>query len=123
MRPFTQQFEVFSPRWGHPDTYTLTMTTSGFTVEIGRNSAVCKMHADRDAEWVEHHYLHPLFAIFKNDNIQAPEAVPKALEWAWRQWQDHCSDEVLRAGLIELFSWVDTTARSKPKSDLWKPYF
>ena len=39
-----------------------------------------------------------------------------ALKLAWRKWRDRgVSEYVVRSGLLELYSWIDQTARGTPK--------
>lgn len=126
MTPFQAAFDVFSPRWGHPDKYTVTFTESEARIVQGTHEAVCKFAGDADPEWVGHraNSENPLIAIFENDGIYPPTLVPSAIEGAWKKWHERkATGEEVKVGLDELFKWIDMTARNKPKDDLWSGLF
>lgn len=118
--------KVYSPRWGHDDTYTITLTRNKLSIYLDTRGAECVLDQDGQAEWQGYRSAssHPLLAILANDSIYAPAVVPEALEWALGKWCRHEADRVeISAAIEELFSWVSFTARQKPASDFWKEYF
>ena len=126
MRDFSTSFDVYSPRWGHPDRYSITFSSEQMQINQGSFSAICVLNENGDPEWsgYENGIGNPLMNIFSNDSIYAPEIVPFALECAWEKWRNGSVEESeLQNGLEELFSWIDQTAISKPSSKLWNGAF
>jgi hypothetical protein len=122
MHQLEESYPVFSPRWGHPDRYYIVINQDALRVSRGVFSATCMQGDNGDAVLSGYNDTadNPLLNVFRNDSIYAPEIVPFALELAWRKWRDGAvSEYVLRSGLLELFSWIDQTARGTPKEDLW----
>jgi len=75
--------EVWTPRWGHTDTYSVKMTDSEMVVSQGMHNARCTLGNNGDPQWDgENQYRHPLFGMFNNEKIYPPEILPRALEWA-----------------------------------------
>jgi len=80
--------EVWTPRWGHTDTYSVKMTDSEMVVSQGMHNARCTLGNNGDPQWDgENQYRHPLFGMFNNEKIYPPEILPRALEWALCQRQ------------------------------------
>jgi hypothetical protein len=125
MATFQCEADVYSPRWGHPDRYTITMTPTEMTIKQGMNSAVCKVSPNADPVWTGYGSGgNPLMNVFSNDQIYAPEIVPFALENAYKDWLNNNTNATdLEQGLKDLFAWVDLTARNKPKSKVWQHFF
>ncbi len=127
MEDFQAIFEVYSPRWGHADRYQVTFTQEQMRIGQGVNAAICRQLPDHDPVWSGYGNGlsdNSLMRMFSNDQIYAPKIVPFALEWAWKQWRDNgCAEEEILAGLQELFTWIDQTARSKPKGKFWQTAF
>lgn len=122
----TLTVEVFSPRWGHTDPYSITLTSSKLSIHTHMRSAECSRDEDRKYIWEGYNDQmgNPLMQIFSNDSIYAPEIVPRALEWAIDQWRDKSmTREQVVDGLREMFEWIDQTARGKPSGALWEPFF
>jgi hypothetical protein len=102
------------------------MNHEEMTVSQSNFSATCRRGDNGDPEWSGYNQQigNPLMNIFRNDMIHAPTIVTFALEWAWRRWKDGAATEdQLQAGLEELFSWIDETARGKPARTLWQGAF
>ncbi len=124
MEKFSASFEVYSPRWGHTDSYFVSFSHDRMVVSQNKE-AVCTLGEGGDAEWSGYGEGrgNPLMNIFSNDMIFAPSIVPFALEWAWEKWRTGRDNETTRNGLAELFAWIDETARGKPKSEFWEGAF
>ena len=45
------EVRVYSPRWGHEDTYTISMTRNWMKVEHHPRSATCKWVENKDPVW------------------------------------------------------------------------
>lgn len=122
---FSTVVEVMSPRWGHPDRYSIHFKPDGISVSCQGNQlrATAKL-VDGELEWTgPRGPKNPLLNMFENDGIYAPAVVPEALEYAWKAWQNgEVTQDELESGLQELFGWVDLMARNKPRG-MWKYYF
>ena len=116
--------EVWTPRWGHTDTYSVKMTDSEMVVSQGMYNARCTLGNNGDPQWDgENQYRHPLFGMFNNEKIYPPEILPRALEWAWGDVTNGTPEPDSIAGREELFAWVDSTSRAKPTGPLWQGKF
>jgi len=121
---FSFNGEIFSPRWGHTDRYTVIFTPTEITIKAGMKEAVCKIDDRGNLEWSGYSTTEPLFSIFKNDSILAPEVTVRAIEYAFEDWlEGHYSDADLKEGLTDLFAWINATTRSKPTSKIWESKF
>lgn len=126
MDSYAGSFDVFSPRWGHPDRYTVSMSGNEMIVSNGNFSATCKAAADGGNAWTGYNAStgNPLMNMFANDMIHAPAIVAYAIELAWKKWRASAvTDAEFREGMVELFAWIDATSRGKPRSALWQGAF
>ncbi len=126
-RKFEMSAQVYSPRWGRADTYIIVFDPERIHIDNSNGkTATCTFPDVADPEWTGHNsgIGNPLMMVFSNDSIYAPRVVPMALESAWKRWHGgESTDEEVRAGVAELFAWIDQTARSKPSSDFWVGVF
>ncbi len=117
---------VYSPRWGHPDHYSVVMTRSRLTITLNTKTAECVLQPEGNVTWSGHRARlnNPVLQIMSDDAIYAPAILPDALEWLLGQWGQGVADRAsVTTALKDLFSWVDHTARGKPASELWRQYF
>jgi len=77
MSEFSAHFEVFSPKWGHTDPYSVKFTAEEMHIYQSNFSAVCKLAENGDPEWTGYRAGtgNPLMKIFSNNSIYAPEIV------------------------------------------------
>ena len=116
------EVNVYSPRWGHDDVYTITMSRDSMQVEHHPRSAVCESVGNRDPVWTSTDGS--LFGIFRNDSINAPENFLDALEYAWIDWRaGELDNSRVTSEIHELFDWLNTVTKAKPDSDYWKGKF
>ena len=121
MDDYTFSSDVWTPRWGHTDNYSVRMTDVEMTVQQGVFTATCAIGAKGDPVWSGGRGSgHALVGMFSADHIYVSEVVARALSWAWEQFRDGTAKDVLDEGLNELFAWVDTTSRATPKTQLWQ---
>lgn len=123
---FTAEFQVYSPRWKHPDPYIVIFTQEGATVRQCTRSATCRVDSNDELIWNGNYDEKgtPLLDMFQEDWIYPPVVVPLAIAAAWRRWRRSFVDEqTLYEGLKELFSWIDETARRTPSGTLWEGVF
>jgi len=124
-RRYDATFDLYSPRWGHTDRYHVRMVPNELSVSL-HQAAICRLNDNGDPEWEGHieGTENPLMNIFHNDQIFAPSIIPEALEWALQDWTEGVvTKEELHEGLVELFSWIDSTSRGKPNGPFWQGKF
>jgi hypothetical protein len=97
-------FTVTSRRWGHPDTYRVKRTATGWDVQhisVGGP-------AGKDG--------HPgLFACLGQDFVNYPSGLRDAMETLWEYAEEAgLSDEQLQECLDQLAAWVTTCETSRP---------
>ncbi len=118
----SMEVNVYSPRWGHDDTYTITMSQDRMEIKHHPRSAICKWVENKVPVWKSTD--RSLFNIFRNDSIYAPENFLRALEYAWIDWRsDELDDSRVNAEIQELFDWLNTVTKAKPETDYWKGKF
>lgn len=89
-------------------------------------SASCTFSDSGDPIWTGYREAigNPLINVLEEDSIYAPSVVPSALMRAWAKWsQQAASEDEVKDGLTELFSWISDTARATPKGNLWQGEF
>jgi hypothetical protein len=128
IEPVAVTVTVKSPRWTHPDPYTVIFHATGINITgPGANKCFCRFPADSDPVWTGDRAAerkNPLMATFANDAIYVSGVVVTALEGGWQRWRDgdvSAADAI--TGLKELFAWIDQTARSKPTGELFYSVF
>jgi len=111
---------IYSPRWGHDDTYRITLEQDRLSIDMQARHCEANYRENLDPEWSGE----PLFHIFRNDSIYAPEVFQRCLEWAWLEWRNgNISDDDIVGEMEQLAEWLNTTTRAKPNSDFWRIYF
>lgn len=116
----TFQASIFSPRWGHDDTYTLDLTNDKMTISDMSWHCDCIWQEGRDPTWSND----SLDSHLRNDSIYAPRILPDLLEHLWKSWRDcRLNDQQTQLELDEIIGWLNATSRAKPKSVFWAEYF
>lgn len=116
----TVELQIYSPRWGHDDTYEVTLTRDALVIALGPRSATCTWRDNLDPEWGEE----SLEDILRNDSIYPPSIFPRLLEHAWRSWRDgDLDDAAVDTALKALADWLNGITRTKPDSGFWRKYF
>lgn len=126
MTNYSGSFDVYSPRWGHTDRYSLSFTSQGIEIKGNNFSATCSFPQGSDPVWSGYNEVtgNPLMNMFHNDSIYVSDVVVTALESAWQKWNDNTTTLAeLQTGLDELFSWISETSEAKPHSQLWQGVF
>jgi hypothetical protein len=114
------ELRIFSPRWGHDDTYKVTLTRESMTVTLMPRSATCVWRENRDPEWVGE----SLETILKNDMIYPPSILSRLFEYVWRSWRNGDIDNAgVARELPALAAWLNEITRTKPDSEFWRRYF
>lgn len=103
------EFVVYTPRWGHDDTYSLTRTEDGWHFNFGGRKGPCDKRGRP--------YL---YECFQNDSINYPSGFEWRLMWLWDQAKEKgLSREDVQARLEELSQWLRDVEESRPKDDFW----
>ncbi|WP_345687607.1 hypothetical protein [Novipirellula caenicola] len=121
----SSSFQIFSPRWGHEDAYSVRLTKSSFEVSLNTKHAKCEFDPCGEVVWTGHAegVENPMLNIMSDDFIYPPTVVPEAIEWLLREYRDgKISDDDAKVALSDLFSWIDETARAKP-TGVWTSYW
>ncbi|MDQ3193870.1 MAG: hypothetical protein M3P82_02595 [Bacteroidota bacterium] len=112
--------EIFSPRWGHNDTYTIELSREEMKITMGARSTTCKFVENRDPKWEEK----KLFTILSNDGITPPQKLEDLFEFVWMAWRNgELSDEDVNKELQRVAEWINVITKAKPKSEFWSVYF
>lgn len=123
-------FEVnlFSPRWGHEDSYKIELSRKQMIVKLGIKTATCSWVVEgRNPEWSG--YLNskrnPLEDILRNDSIFPPINFVHSLEHAWEDWRDGLLDDnEIHQEVEELCEWINKLSRiDRPRSEYWQSIF
>jgi len=105
-------FQVYSRRWGHPDTYTIIRTENGWNVSHLAINGEC----DKGGQPF-------LFRNFQQDYIQYPIGLERRMEWLWDQsLTEGLTKEQVQDGLQQLADWVSTTEKAAPRQGVWERY-
>jgi hypothetical protein len=120
MNETSVELEIYSPRWGHEDTYTIHLTRDVMTITMQVRVAKCTWRENVNPEWSGK----TLEGILNNDMIYPPSILQDLIERAWKAWRDGEIDSVqVDTELQELGAWLNTVTKSKPRTDFWKRYF
>ncbi len=111
---------LFSPRWGHTDPYSIELSSSEMKISMNARISLCKYRENLDPLW-EGEDLNNTLA---NDSIVAPVNLIGLLQYAWTSWRDgELSDEQVKEELELVADWINTITKSRPQSDFWSAYF
>ena len=114
------ELQIFSPRWGHEDTYKFELTNDSLTITMHPRITICTWHDNIDPEWSGE----GLEKTLRNDSIYPPSIFQDLVEHAWKEWRvGELDDAEVNAELQELASWLNKITLSKPDTDFWKGYF
>ena len=101
-------FEIYSQRWGHPDTYRLVRTPTGWNVHFISIGGPCDPRGEP--------YL---YENLRHDSISYPSTLPDHLEELWRHASAEgggLTREQVQDRLDGLAKWVSETERNAPKT-------
>jgi len=113
-------FELFSPRWGHNDTYTVELEPDYMEISMQARTARAEHRPNRDPEWSGE----AIEDILLNDSIAAPDDLKGMLEFLWRSWRNgELSNEQAAVEIHALADWINAITAAKPRTDFWRVYF
>ncbi len=112
--------QIFSPRWGHNDTYELELTPEAMSISMGARKSKCVWQEGRDPQWEGE----PLESILRNDSIYPPSVLPSLLEHLWKSWRNsELTDAQAQSELNAVADWLNSITTAKPKTAFWRKYF
>ena len=126
MNTIDKSYDIYSPRWGHTDRYTVVLTPDEIEIGTALAKTRCFIGDNGDPEWPGYDRTaeHPLQVIWRNDHIHVPDAVPDALEAIWWRWRNgEVEDDTLLTELDDLFEWVNAITSSRPSNELLQTIF
>lgn len=104
------EFRVYSRRWQHEDSYTVTRTPSGWTFQH-----VDEVSAGRDGR-VGRKAGTGLFQLLDNDSINYPQELPGYFEWLWERAADSGLDhEEVQRAVTDLAEWTSHCEKKSPR--------
>lgn len=114
------KLRIFSPRWGHEDTYELKLSQDSMVITQGPKSAKCTWRENLDPVWSGE----SLEDILENDSICPPAKLEGLIEYAWVSWRNgELSDTGVDVELQAIADWINEITKAKPKTDFWRKYF
>lgn len=116
------ELSLFSPRWGHPDTYRVKLTREDMRISLknGIKAATATYVEGCDPEWSGP----SLQWIMNNDKIYPPEVTPRLFQHVWLEWRNgRLSDDQVETELKAVADWINVGTETKPNSKFWRLYF
>jgi hypothetical protein len=111
---------IFSPRWGHEDTYEFQFEEDRLTISHLPRTATCTWRENLDPLWEGE----ALERMLTNDSIYPPAVFRSLIEHLWKSWRnsDIRQDDV-DAELQAVVTWLNATTMAKPRTEFWRKYF
>jgi hypothetical protein len=115
------KLDIFSPRWGREDTYTVELKQDFMEISSAQmKKAKATWDESSDPVWSGE----SLEDIMNNDKIYPPSKTRDLFERAWKAWRDgELNDEKVKQEFQHVAGWINVTSRSQPESDFWRKYF
>jgi hypothetical protein len=116
----TVRLEIFSPRWGHNDTYSIELDRDFLEISMQARTARATWRENLDPEWNGD----TIQEIMENDSIYPPAVTQDLFEYAWKEWRNgELSDQQVDSELQVLANWLNAITRAKPDTEFWGRYF
>jgi len=113
------KLRIFSPRWGHKDTYELRLSQDSMVITHNPKSAKCAWRDTLDPEWSGDN----LRDILENDSICPPAKLEDLIEYAWVSWRNgELSDTDVNVELQAVADWINEITKAKPNTKFWRKY-
>lgn len=111
---------IYSPRWGHDDTYTFELTRESMLISHAARQSKCVWQEGRDPVWQGE----SLDSYLRNDSIYAPRILSELLEHLWTSWRNgELDDAQAQTELNAVIEWLNALTRAKPKTEFWRKHF
>lgn len=125
MRPILKySIKVFSPRWGHDDTWDFYLDGEGWKVQFGTGTHGCRLHCEdsvNDADEIKEDKQ--FFHWARNDMINVPEVLPRFLRYLCAEYKEgEINEEQIQEELDALAEWINAVTRFRPTSSKFKSY-
>jgi hypothetical protein len=112
--------DIFSPRWGHNDVYSVELKQDCMTISMSARKAKATWVDNCDPEWSGEN----IQRIMNNDGIYPPEIIQDLFERAWKAWRNgDLSEQQVDDELKLIANWINEVTNTKPKSEFWVKYF
>ncbi len=112
--------EIYSPRWGHNDTYVFDFERDTLTIKLPPRIAICTWQENRDPAWTGE----TLDEILRNDHIYPPSILTELIAHLWTSWRsENIPTDFVNAELQAVIMWLNQITNAKPQTDFWSAYF
>ena len=116
----TYSADIYSPRWGHNDTYSFIFEKDSLTINFSPRVATCTWRENNDPAWAGE----PFHDMLTNDSIYPPAILRDLIEHLWKSWRNgDIREDAINAELQEVIVWLNKVTVAKPKTDFWDKYF
>jgi len=120
------ELSIFSPRWGHKDSYEFEFTDEHISLLRGAKEAIAKFDEAGSIVWSGHNVStgNPLLNIMSDDHIYPPVYLIYAIENIWKYWlYNEISEDEFKAEFKKIEPWINDTTNAKPDSEFWNRLF
>ena len=98
------KIEVFSRRWGHNDTYMVTITAKGWNISHIMIGGEC------DTKGAPY-----LYENLDHESINYPQSLPEYMDWLWQKAKEQkMTDDQIQAELNQIGKWIQATEKASP---------
>lgn len=113
--------EIYSPRWGHADTYRFVFEDDGLEIHHGPRKRKAVFTDNLGLTWQGRETLSD---IMFNDHIYAPYRIEEMIGHVWTAWHDGSlkADDVQRE-LDGLAKYINASSQARPRSTFWDGIF
>jgi len=116
----TVELDIYSPRWGHNDRYTVILDDDFMEISSHQKKTIVTYRQDEDPVWTGQ----PLEKTMMNDHIYPPAITQDLFERAWEAWRnDELNNQQVENELKAISTWINEVTNSKPKTEFWNRYF
>lgn len=112
------EINIFSPRWGHDDTYIISVDANQLRITAtGSRNAVCiytyNNVSGNTFTWDSNY--ESLIRIFRNDSIVAPENILETIEYNWSSLiNKRITEQEFQDNFNLLATWISNISKTKP---------
>mgnify|MGYP001810177518 CR=1 FL=1 len=112
--------EIYSPRWGHNDTYVFEFQQDTLTIRFHPRVAICKWQENGDPVWTGEAFEQ----ILRNDSIYPPSILQDLIEHLWMSWRNgDIPVDSVNTELQAIITWLNQITEAKPRTEFWSDYF
>ncbi|MCL2165647.1 MAG: hypothetical protein FWH55_14955 [Oscillospiraceae bacterium] len=102
-------FDIFTRRWGHIDSYTLVRTDSGWLISGG--SAYDRNECDKCGN-------EGVFSALNHDSVNYPQQLGSYLEAIWNCAAEGANKDSVQHALSSLSKWISYCEKTTPQIDI-----